>query len=401
MRKARLWHVIIYLILVTSLLSANSFIYETVSGSLNNFRLDSDSSSTNPIANSNNLTSYESGEYWQTDGFYGRYVYQGEAITVEVNNVGPTALNTSANRFYYTRVNRNNGSSDRNAWREFFLVIRIKGRKHSGSSDNFVGANYIVEQPGDTFPITEGAGSELVEVGEMGYNSSGANGLYNGSNGYMYRYKYSHLWVDVTAIRTSNSRRINQNNKRGYYETYLSFTGDGIYNVLSAEGLTDNSSSSFKNPDEFAFGIERLAANIIPFTDLINKNTLGDSYLAGYLHFNSPEVEGSVGLYADSSGMDVNFLFSAEVGGTTSSIPYQVIFDPIQCGNITTASIISNSNNSFDTTYQNVPSIIGGQSNYENVLTGDIRIIVSSGLSQTSIPAATYSSTIYAIFEAD
>ena len=155
-------HIIMLLtfFLLSSTLSATMFTYETVTGSLNAVKLDADDSYYNPIADEDDIDDYENGEYWQRDGYVGRYIFQGPPTTITVNNIGPNANHTGCNpRFYYTRVKRqaSNGVSNPNYWREFFLVIRIKGKRHGGSSNDFTNENFIIEYPGEDFSTQVGA----------------------------------------------------------------------------------------------------------------------------------------------------------------------------------------------------------------------------------------------------
>jgi len=385
-----------------SAVSANRILFESSSGTTSDFDLNESNDSKNPTVSENDISDYDgSTEYWSYDGFIGRLVYQGEVNTLYVNNVGPTANNTdSPPRFYYTRINRNSGASDPNSWREVFFTARVKGEKHNGNGSSLSNETFVIENPGDTIEIEVSSGEELSSAGEIAYNSSGDQGTYNSSTGYIYAHPYKYLWIDFTAIRTSNSRNMNSNRYKGYYQSYVQIVGEGIQQVLSLEGYYDPRNNS-EDPDSYSFSIERLAPDLIPFLDLIDHTTYSNSLLVGTVRYHSTDddASASIGFYSDSLGTETDFQFSSQVGGNSVSFPYSVVFDPIICGNKTQPSTVSSSNNSFETTEATVNSVIDSQSSYENVLSGDVRIFVNSGLNNSSYPAATYSSIIYAIVE--
>ncbi|NCB02290.1 MAG: hypothetical protein EOM67_09020 [Spirochaetia bacterium] len=395
-----------YTIIITIMISlfmivplySNSLLFETSSGTITDFDLtDNNNDGKNPTVSPSSISGYGgSSEYWSYDGFVGRLAYLGDPNTITVDNIGPTAFATSnPPRFYYTRMNWYSGVSDPDAWREIFFTARVKARDHNNGTVNLNNnKNYVIENPGDTFSVP-GAGEELVTSGPA-YNESGTYGTYNASTGFIYKYQYKILWIDFTAIRTTNNRNLSGNQNKGYYESYVRVKGDGVYQVLSLEGFYDPFPND-ENPDAYSFSIERLAPDIIPFTELITRTSRQNSYLAGHVRFHSTETTGSVGFYANSSGTSTNFFFSATVAGNQISFPYSVAFDPVFCGNKNSSSTVSSSNNSFTTKVATVNSIIDNQSSTENVLTGDIRIFVNTGITINTYPAAEYSSIIYAI----
>ena len=279
--------------------------------------------------------------------------------------------------------------------------MRIKGKYRNGCDYDFSQENYLVEYDGGSFSTVLGAGNDAATIGDIGYDFSGNEGINQVGNDYIYKYQFEYLWIDVTAIRTENESGIDENKNRGYYQSILSLTGDGVYEVLHIEGFTDNLKSSFQNPDEMSFGIEREAPSVIPFSELYDKDTLSNSYLVGYVHYSSPLIGGSISLYPDSNGNDEDFYFTSTIGSNTVTFSYYVIFDPIRCDNVSSPLIIDPSNNSFDTEYGIVYSAIDTQNSTEYVVTGNIRIILDNNLILTSYPAASYTSKIYAVFIAD
>lgn len=399
----KVWLVIFLLVLLTLGTGfANSLVYETATGSLVGFRLDQNHSSNNPEVSPSNIPSYVYvNNLSNTAGHLGIYVYQGEPVTLTVSQLSPIPSVVDEPRFFYTRTGFYGGQEEA-SWKEYFLAFRMYGQRHDLNSEDLLGMNILVEASGDQITIAQGAGTETVAVNEQGYDESGVLGTYDGSNGFIYRYPYRYIYLEVTALRTTRENALGSFLVKYYYSSTIQITGNGVSNSLSYEGEV----SSFgwftgTNPDSFSFGIERVAPEYIPFTDLINKTTLSNSYLAGYVSYNSPDTSGTVGFYSDPSGTVTDFTFYSSVSGAPVTIPYHVIFDPVISGNTSSPSIVSQANNSFSTEYRRVYSVIDNSRNRENVLTGDIRIILNPGLSAVSFPAATYSSTIYAIFTAD
>jgi|GEM_PF-1012084 len=381
---------------------ANSLVYETGTGSLVGFRLDQSHSSSNPEVSPSSIPYYlYVNNLSNTEGHLGIYVYQGEPVTLTVSQLSPIPVGVSEPRFFFTRTGFY-GEQDENSWKEYFLAFRMYGQRHDLSSEDLLGMNILVEESGDQVTITRGAGTETVAVNEQGYNDAGVLGTYDGSNGFIYRYPYRYIYLEVTAVRTTREYALGSLFVKYYYSSTIQITGNGVSNSLSYEGEVSSLGWwTGTNPDSFSFGIERVAPEYIPFTDLINRTTLSNSYLAGYVSYNSPDTSGTVGFYSDPAGTVTDFTFYSTVSGTPVTIPYHVIFDPVISGNTSSPSIVSQSNNSFSTDYRRVSSVINNSRNRENVLTGDIRIILNPGLSAVSFPAATYSSTIYAIFTAE
>ena len=397
--------IVLVFIIIGSLflpLYANRLMFETSTGTVTNFDVKENSNSDNPLVRTRDISNYGgSSEYWSLDGFVGRLVYEGEPNTITVENIGPNAIGGS-NRFYYTRVRWFDGSSDPNVWREVFFTARVKGRMHNGgtytghNSNN----NFLIESPGDSFTVP-GAGAETANPGETAYNSNGDIGTYNTATGYIYKYPYRYIWVDFTAIRIRNDRNLSGVENQGYYESIIQLNGAGVQQVLSLEGFYDPYSVDI-SPNAFSFSIERLSPEFIPFEELKTKTSYNNSYLVGHVRFhytdntNPVNTTGTVGFYSDSAGLSTDFRFRATVAGTEVSFPYSVVFDPVICGNTSTASTVSSMNNSFTTEFGRVNSVIDSQFSDEIALTGDLRIFLASGLTSTSFPAANYSSVIYA-----
>jgi len=322
-------------------------------------------------------------EVWMQDGFVGRLNYRGEPTILTFSNTGDIATGTTYNRFYFTYDT--NGTIKLDRWREFFLVTRVKGLYHNGVQHDFSGINTVVANNGGTVPITQGAGPELVAISESGYNSSGASGIYDGSNGFMYKYKYQFIWVDVTVILTRQKKNLD----RGYYKTqFTANSTSGVNYTMTLIGEKDPKNNQTE-PSAFYFGVESIVSNPFPYTNLFDKNTLGNSLLVGRLRYFSLDDSANVRIAANSIGTLTNFTLQS-VGAT--SVPYSLAFDPIAPN--TSAVQITSSYTTFDSAYLPTISPIDGSSTYGNVLEGEVRIFVAP---ETYPVSGTYSSTIYCI----
>ncbi len=406
--------ILLAVIIVFALISplfANRLMYETSTGTVYDFDIDVPSDNErNPIVAPGDIASYGgTAEYFDYDGFVGRLLYEGEPGTIAVSSVGAVATGTpSPRRFYYTGIE--SGGAVPGIWREVFFVARVKARRHDNTLYNHNNdKNFVIEKPGDTFTVP-GAGPELANPGEIAFNIVGNQGTYNIATGYIYKYQYKHVWIDFTVIRTSNDRGFSwwekfffSKTERKYYQLQLKLSGiSGVDQLLSLEARYNPRSNDF-DPGSFVVSLERTAPDLIPFQDLITKNSLNNTYKVGTIRLNANDRSSgsqtpfSVGFYADAAASSLNFNFS-RVGGTGPSIPYHVAFNPIISGNTTTITKVTSANNSFETRGNvTVAPIIGGPSYTEHVLLGDIHIYVDTGLTYSTYPISTYSSTIYAI----
>lgn len=346
------------------------------------------------IEESSTPSNFITGEHWTRSGFTGRLVYQGPAgntLTVDIGD--PLVVPNTIDGFYFTRASSST-SSDKNDWRKYFLITRAKGLYHNGAQHDYSGANVIVDQPGDTIPITRGAGFETVAIGQTGYNTTGGSGVYNGSNGYQYLYPYRYLWIDIIVIRMLEDNGLGANSARGYYQSILTFTGPGMSSNLVLRGYNRPRTTSY-DPDSYYFGVERVAPLYIPYSELITKTSLENSLLVGILRYHSTDWSGTVRFASNAAGTATNFLFTATVNQIVRSFPYYVVFDPsIPAGN---ATRIYTTSNTFSSTWASIPNLIGGDPLQNEVLQGDIRIFVPSNMTMSSIPSSTYSSIIYCI----
>jgi len=293
-------------------LFSGSLSYDKATGSLSAFDVNTSDTSSSPGSFANGS------EVWDTPGFVGRLVYTGPPTVLAFSNSGPVAQNTSNNRFYFTYVS-SNGQSDTNRWREFFLVLRAKGMRHNNTQHDFSQINTVAEHPGDLLAIPYGAGSDVVEVGQTGYNTAGGQGVYNGSNGYMYRYPYRYIWVDVTLIRTSNKYRLT----RGYYESEITVTTQqGASHILRLNGKYGY---SFQDPPPmYAFSVNRTIENQFPFSWLEGRNTYTQALTIGRCVYSSEDCPATVRFASDSGGTSDQFYFRSSDG---QAFPFALAFD--------------------------------------------------------------------------
>lgn len=368
---------LLHIMLMISLVSAGELTYDMATGKITGFDL---TTPDNPDAPG----SYEnSTEVWQNDGFVGRLTYRGDPTTLTFTNSGPIASGTVYNRFYFTFFT--NGTTKLDRWREFFLVARVKGLYHNGSQHDFSGVNTAIATNGGSVPIAFGAGPELVSPGQQGYNDSGGNGTYNGTNGYMYRYKYQFIWVDVTVILTSQKKNL----KKGYYITqFNATTTTNLRYTLQLIGEVDPNNNQ-QEPSAFYFGIESVVSNPFPYTDLFSKNSMGNSLHVGKLRYFSLLDSADVKFSSNPAGTAATFtLTSAGV----NPVPYSLVFDLTKPNE--NAELITSAGISYESAYLSTISPIDGSSTPANIIEGDLRIFLPA---ETYPLAGTYSSTIYCI----
>lgn len=139
----------------------------------------------------------------------------------------------------------------------FFIVTRTKGLRHSPShaQHDFSSIHAVVAAPGQSIDIPYGEGDETVQVGESGYNAQGQRGEFDGSNGYQYLYPYSHIWIDLTIIRTSNYQKLKWSDS---YESLLWIQSNEEASILLM--LWPEHSKGWgwgQSPESYAFSIEK------------------------------------------------------------------------------------------------------------------------------------------------
>lgn len=352
---------------------SDSLTYDIATGTLAGFDVNANDSPSTPGAFANGT------EVWNTHSFVGRIVYTGPPTTLSFANSGPTATNTTYNRFYFTRI-LNTGQSDPGRWREFFLVLRAKGMRHSGAQHDFSMINTVVEHPGQAIAIPHGAGAEEVAAGQTGYNASGGQGVYDGSNGYKYLHPYRHVWVDVTLIRTSGRRRLNS----GFYESEITVTAEsGTSHILRLSGRYG---WTWGDPPPFySFGVTRTVDHPFPFDDLEGRTTPAQAMTVGRCAYSSEDCAATIRFAADPGGASDVFLFQ----GDGLSFRYYLAFDATKPDRAVEPISLASE---FATESLTVYSPIDSSSHELHVLEGDIRMFLPV---QVNPAEGIYSSTIY------
>lgn len=374
MKHIKLTVLLIMMCLISTSLFAVMLTYEQATGKLRGFQLG--------VADSPSIpSSYAvSTEYWGNEGYIGRIVYQGNPTTFTFSNIGPTA-NTTGTRFYFTY--NSNGWINTSRWQEFFLVVRAKGLKQGGGQYDFSGVNAVIANNNGIFTLTQGAGTDLVLIGETGYDSNLQSGVYNGTNGYKYKYPYSYIWLDVTLIRTQNFQSLS----KGYYESLFSITtGNGLSSQLNLGGEYSPRSNQ-SGPFAYFFGIEETAAKPFSFASLSTRNTVANALPVAKLRFSSDMSNAEVTISSDPSGMQSSFYFSSN----GISFPFHVVFDSA-IPSIGRSEITSSLNNTFSGTSATVASPVDGSTYSAFRLEGDICLFVDPNLTPAS---GIYTSTIY------
>lgn len=242
-------------------------------------------------------------------------MYTGEGDNELVfTNIGPVPSKAggSSDKFHYTQV----GHTDR--WRRVFLVATIIGRTHDGARIPLSPIT-ILQRSGDILTIPDGAGNETYPVDDpnfgKGYNDQAE--LYSESASdpdYNWVYPYQLYWDDITV----NSMDTDRDLENGAHESQIGINGNGVSMALSLGGYVDSS----KRIESYSFNVDRVSPDIIPFGELLQKKTLNNSYLVGYLRYNSVDKRAKIYFASDNGGNFTNFKFQSEV----NSFPYKVGF---------------------------------------------------------------------------
>lgn len=339
-------------------------------------------------ADTNTSTSYYStGEHYGLPGFLGRFVYQGTAgNTLSFVNSGPVATGGSAspNSFYFTKTN------DTSRWRKVFFVATAKGLTH-GESGLRILPNVIIDSNGDTLTLPAGAGTEQVDPFAAGYSGGyDANGVLGSGPSFIYLYPYRLIWIDITVIRTgTTSGNLGNTASRGGYVSQLLIQGSGLSMGLTLAGYIQNTGSQ---PDSYAFELERVCPDIIPFDELVIKNSYLDSYKVGNVRFYSVDTPASVYFASDAAGTATDFRFVSPRG----SFAYYVLYDAITpAANAVSVSSVASRFSSTSSPVTFTSPLYSNETELRYILNGEVRIFVFSDLQNLPLPADSYSSKIY------
>lgn len=351
-----------------------SLTYDMATGNQSGFDVNTSEADTNP-------TNYPGkGEVWTYPGFVGRLNYLGEPTTFTFTNTGPQRTTNPKSMFYFTFQT----TPDTSIYREFFLVGRAKGLYHNGNQHDFNNSNFTITTSGAQFVLTKGAGTETAEVGQIGYNTSGGSGTYNGSNAYSFKYPYKLIWLDITLIRTTNK---NATTTRGYYESTITVnTASGVNTTLQLFAEY-NPRTSQATPWNYYFGVENLLPASFPFSQLLAKNTVANSLIVGNLKYYSTDDTAKVSFASNTAGNQTDFRLTSTTG--SDWFAYTLVFDPTLPN--TAATAITSATTYFPATQTSVASPVGG-SNTGYFMEGEVRIYVNANLFPLS---GLYSSYIY------
>jgi hypothetical protein len=361
-------------------LFSNALTYDIATGTLQNFAINYNDNPDDPSAYMNSTP------VWDHPGFLGRLIYTGEPTHLTVFNHGPT---TGGSRFYFTGLDWS-GQSNTNYYREFFLVARAKGLRHGspGTQHDFSQFNTVVTGPGQMIDIPYGAGDETVEAGELGYNTQGQSGVFDGSNEYQYLYPYSHIWIDLTIIRTRTAKRTFF---LRFYESSLYIQSDEEASVLLTLSGEDSSGWFGQMPEAFSFSIEKTVEDGFPFSWLQQASTMYNALEIAKVIYRAEDSAASIRFASDASGTQAQFFFRNQYGDV---FPFSLAFDASK-PNQTVVPITSSQ--TFETALQSVTSPIDGNSIHQlHVLEGSVLAYLPSYLDP---PMGVYSSTVYVFVE--
>lgn len=371
---------IIAYILFAMTISAASLIWDSAGGNGQLGNLDLSSSDSTSV-------DYTTGEHYSREGFLGRLIYQGDAnLVLTATATGPAATSTpNGNYWYFTKTD------DTSRWRRVFFVATIKAYLHTNTEGPILSTyNTIIENPGDTITIPAGAGSEQYDTNDPSYTGGyNAQGTWGFGTSYRYKYPYRYIWIDLTTIRTTTSRRL----KSGEYELGMLLSGNGISAHLNLTGRYLNFSGA---SGSYSFVLERTCPSTIPFQELIERTTYTNSYQVGIVRFNSVDTPARVFFASDSQGLFTDFRFTSNRG----SFGYHVVYTPrIPSGY---ATKIDSTNKIFPSSANPVPftSPTHGETEQQYQLEGEIRIYVDPGTTLFVAPADTYNSKIYCFLTA-
>lgn len=261
--------------------------------------------------------------------YIGRILFLGEPGTpLTVTNMGPVPSSGSGyntNRFYWTQM-----SGIGSDWSEVYLVFRPKGFTHNEKQDDYLKKNSVIQNTGGSITLTRGAGpsSELVAVGEQGFDGDGKGGTYNGSNGFKYKYQYKAIFIDATLIpiRNNNWTRVVviKTPQYGYYEANIKFSVPGADLPLHLQGKHGEEHDPPPNP-ACLFNIESFYSAPVSYDILRNHHySVSTALEIGALTYASPSCQAVVTLASNPTGSEANFAFKSDVSNAT--IAHRLIY---------------------------------------------------------------------------
>lgn len=348
------------------------------------------------------------GEAWQvrSSAFYvGRVLFLGEPGTpMTITNLGPlpsSGSGYSLNKFYWTQMT--GGGND---WTEYYIVLRPKGFTHEEKQDDYFKKHIAIQETGGSIILERGAGpsTELVVVGEQGFDGKGKAGTYNGSNEFKYKYQYKAIFIDVTLIPPNNSHWTRKvigisYPQYGFYESNIKFSvpGDSLSLSLQGEHGKDNELPS--NPS-CMFEVTNYCSDTVPYEILRNHHfSVATALEIGSLSYSSPSCEAVVTLASNVAGTEANFAFKSETSNAT--IPHRLVY---HCttgreGDCDNPIVVTNNRKSFLTYHDPIgpPSPIEGTLGPGNYLEAKLKIYLDPTSHYPT--SGEYTSTIYVLLE--
>jgi len=382
--------IVFVLVLLTQLsslpLNAASITYDPAGGSLSGFDMYRIDSPNNPDGNN-----YTSGQYDSHPGYLGRMVYVGAPTEFTFTNIGNKdkyGNTVSENEFYFYQQTNSDFS------RKIFLVIKVWGLLRDTSLSleerkvDIHNKCYVIVNKSDTYTLTEGAGEELADVNDVGFNEAGEVGTYTGNNEYKYLYRYSHIWIDVTVIH----QHITWPTfiwKSGYYESHIDVsTNSGakfIFHLFGSWGLTGSGSAPFS----YAFSIDKYYKTPIFYNEIRNRNNKDTALGIASISYFSDSGNARIAISSDITGQNTDFFFEPKSGG--EPFPFSLAFKKTIPAGDTVA--LTETNYFQATAFPHVDS--KGKTTYTYELKGEIQLYTDAN---TPIPATgVYHSFIYVL----
>lgn len=336
--------------------------------------------------------------------YVGRVLYVGEpGVPLTITNMGPfptSGKGYDVKRFYWTQMAV--GSTD---WTEFFIVLRPKGYTHNEKQDDYLRKNTVIQESGNSMILDRGAGpsTELVAIGEQGFDGDGNGGIYNGTNGYKYKYQYKAIFIDVTLIPPNNNNWtrgvIIKNPQYGNYEANLKFSVPGDNLSFALQGKHGTEHDPPPNP-ACQFDIDSYYSDPVPYEVLRNNHySVATALEIAALTYASPSCQAVVTLASNAAGTETNFVFKSET--TSETIPHRLVYDCTtgREGDCNGPIVVTNNRKSFYTYHDPIgpPSPIEGTLGPGNYLEANLRLYLDPTSHYPS--AGEYTSTIYVILE--
>ncbi len=344
----------------------------------------------------------EERQAWNFEGsrFYlGRVLFLGEPGTpLTVTNLGPlpsSGKGYNVNKFYWTQI-----VPDTTDWTEYYIVLRPKGFTHGDEQQDYLKKNIVIEETGSSITLERGAGpsTELVANGEQGFNDKGEAGIFNGSNGFKYKYQYKVIFIDVALHPIGNNNWTRGLLPQyGYYESNLKFSVPGDALSFSLQGERSPRHDPPSNP-ACQFDIDSYYSTPVPYDILRNHHySVSTALEIGALTYSSPSCQAVVTLASNAAGTETNFAFKSET--TNEIIPHRLVY---HCstgreGECNDPIVVTSNRKSFYTFHDTIgpPAPIGGTLGEGHYLEAKLKIYLDPTSHYPT--SGEYTSTIYVL----